>query len=369
MNLVTNIEYNFMDIDPVYLSDYLKQKGWKEQRKIKNLASVLSINIAEKQYSLLLPTTTEIPDYESRIIDVLRVLEKVEKRSQSELIKVFINVQSLAQKKQCEILSLRFKFKYKPEQTYFSAKKMGQVLSNLQNLFEATAKHHEGKQRISKEIQELSQIFVFETFQGSFGIKVNFPSESQAKEQLSLFPLSQRISETFLNLIKFSNIPDKENLRSLLKELNRKSAFEYRKFLMSLKNTEADFYTNWGSVNPNGGGSAKLDYQQIINTVDFINKMEEEAPEENTITGKIIGFNTKRKTLEFEDILDSNKDYIIGFKNEELTDLKSKKNNLELTEGKLYRVIFTEITSINPSTGEEKTERTLLDLDYYKQEN
>lgn len=366
MNLVTNIEYNLTDIDPIYLSNYLQENGWIEQRKIKNIASVFSLNITDKQYSLLLPTTTEIPDYESRIIDVLRVLEKVEKRSQSELIKVFINAQYLAKEKQSEILSLRFKFKDQPEQTYFSAQKMGNILTNLQDLCQALAIHHEGKNKISKEIQEQSEIFIFDTFQGSFGIKINFAHE----KQLSLFPeaetIAEKVSRTFLSLIKFSNEYDKENLKNLLKELNRKSAKLYRKFLMSLQQSEANFYANWGSVNPNGGDSAKLDYEQTLTTVDFINKMEEEEPEKNEIIGELIYFSKKRKRLGFEDILDNNKEFSIDLSTELYTNLKNK---LQLIEGRCYQVKFTEITFINSSTGEEKIERTLINLDYYNADN
>lgn len=366
MSLVKESTNNTLNsINPDFLYNYLLEKGWKEEEKIDDRACILSISLDEKKYSLLLPIDNKMSDYAYRILDVLRILEIVEKRSQSELIKVFINAQSLVKEKQCEILTLRFKFKYQPEQTYFSAKIMGEFLSNLQDFCEATATHHEGKQKMSKEIKELSEIFVFDTFQGSFGIKVNFTPEKQLKKQLSLFTLAEKVSRTFLDLIKFSNESDKENLKILLKELNSKSAKLYRKFLMSLQQSEANFYANWGSVNPNGGGSAKLDYEQILSTVAFINNMELEEAEENEIIGELIYFSKKKKRLGFED-LDDNQEFSI-----DLSDklYRSIKNKLKLIEGKLYTVKFKEITSINSSTGEEKIERTLIDLDYYNADN
>jgi len=363
MNLALNTEDDLANIVPTNLYNYLQENGWKEKRKIKNIASILSINIEDQEYSLLLPTTTEIPDYESRIIDVLRVLEIVEKRSTSELIKVLVSNQFIAQKQQNEILSLRFQFIDDEKLNTFPAQKMGEILTELQKLLVATGKNHEGilseKPKINKQIKEETQISILETFKGSFGIKFSFPSF----RQLDLFetPLAEKVSQTFLELIKLSNNNDKYQLKQFISTLDKKSASSYRKFLISLRKAEINLYTNWGSVNPQAGGYAYLEYSNILSTIDFINKIEEEKPQELHITGKLIAADAKKKSIKIEYETEDQKDEIlkINYDQEIINN-----NDIELIIDHFYDITIEEVVQINPSTTEEKITRTLTNIEH-----
>ncbi len=366
MNLVINTQDDLANDDlanivPINLYNYLQENGWKEKRKIKNIASVLSINIADKEYSLLLPTTTEIPDYESRIVDVLRVLEIVEKRSKSELIKIFISNQFIAQKEQKEILSLRFQFIYDEKQNIFSAQQMGEILTELQKLLVATGKNHEGilskKRKINTKIEEETKLFVFETFKGSFGIKFSFPPVKQLN--LLEAPLAEKVSRTFLELIRLSNQNNKNQLKQFILTLDRKSASSYRKFLTSLRKAEINLYTNWGSVNPQAGGYAYLEYSHILSTIDFINKIEEEEPQELIITGKLIAADAKKKNIKIEYDTEDKKDEILKINYDQgiIDD-----GNMELIIDHRYCLTVQEVMYINPSTAEEKITRTLINI-------
>lgn len=355
--ITTNIYSDINNIEPIYLYQYLQDHGWKEDRKIEDFASILTMKIEEQLFSLLLPLKKDIPDFDSRILDVFRTLEIVEKTPQSELIKVFINSNSIAQQKEREILSLRFQFISEAKKHEFPAKRIGDILVQLQNLFDATGQIESGiessKGKIKEEIINATQISVFETFKGSFGIKLCFPPINQT--HLFEEPLQERIAKHFLNLVDLSNKADKELLKQLLLKLKKRTASQYRKFLMSLISAEVNFYTDWGSLNPNAGGYATLSFENIINTVDFINKMEEEEPEEYTIQGELVAANKNKNNLELEDIKDKIK---------YSANISDSISNIELTIGKLYSATLREITSINPATCEEKIERTVIKLSY-----
>lgn len=172
-------------------------------------------------------------------------------------------------------------------------------------------------------------------------------------------PLAERVTETFIELIHLSNTVDKGRLKEYLLRLRRRSASRYRKFLMSLINSQANFYFDWGSVNPDKGGRAALDFENVINTIDFINKMEVEEPCEYIINGELIAANKNTHNLEIEDFQDSKK--YVGKANDNIIN----NQNIELIIGRLYSARIQEISSINPATGEEKTEYTIIDLSYW----
>ncbi len=174
-------------------------------------------------------------------------------------------------------------------------------------------------------------------------------------------PLGERVSETFIELIHLSNSPDKGRLKEYLLRLRKRSASRYRKFLMSLLNSEANFYFDWGSVNPEKGGKAVLSFDNVITTIEFINKMEVEDPSEYTVKGQLIAANKNTNNLEIEDFQDK-KRYI----GKAINNIVNSRD-IELTIGKLYTATIQEISSINPATGEEKTEYTIINLLYLEE--
>lgn len=355
---------NSIDPDSVYL--YLQNGGWKEVEKIDDRAIIFMMQKNDKRYSLLLPLAQDIPDFYSRMYDVLRVLEAIENRPKTEILNCFKNSHQIAFEQQTEIISLRFQFIYDQGKNKFSAKKIGLVLVSLQELFDAVGEFETGKEKdntqgkIAKYILEQTEISVFETFKGSFGVRLAF---ARLNQQLNFLenPLSERISQQFLELIKLSNNPDKENLKQILLKLKKKIASRYRKFLAELNRDQSNFYIDWGSLNPESGGHAYLSYENIVTTIDFINKMETENPEEIIVRGKLLSASK------------SNRNYleILSYDNQEKyrgdildSALKDENNeDIDLTIEHEYIVTFEQITSIHPATGEEKIERKVIKIE------
>ncbi|BAY96092.1 hypothetical protein NIES37_00180 [Tolypothrix tenuis PCC 7101] len=364
MNLPQEYLAVLNSIEPISVVDYLVTNGWVEEEKIDSRASIWAKRKNSKKFSILLPIDPEIPDFYDRIYEVFKTLEFFEQRPLSDIINAVRNVKDIAIEKQREILTLKFKFLYEESKRQVPAKKIGNVLTSIQELFNAVGQSESGHisehGKIQKEIIERTELCVFETFQGSFGIKLALAPHPQQLNFLER-PLGERVSETFIELIHLSNYPDKGRLKEYLLRLRKRSASRYRKFLMSLLNSEANFYFDWGSVNPEKGGKAVLSFDNVITTIEFINKMEVEDPSEYTVNGQLIAANKNTNNLEIEDFKD-NKRYI----GKAINNIVNNRD-IELTIGKLYTATIQEISSINPATGEEKTEYTIINLLYLEE--
>lgn len=354
-------EINSIELDKAI--DYLISNGWiKESENHDDTISVWVQNKNKMQFSLRLPLTREIADFSLIIKEALEILTEFENRPIAEILKSFLNSSYLAQKTLREILVIKFKFVYESKKKEESAKKIGKILTSLQDLFYAVGQLESGKGSksgtISQEIIDSTELSVIETFQGSFGIKLALPP---INEQLDLFgnTLSQKIFTSILRLVNLSNEKDKQRLKEELLRLKKMSASRYRKFLMQLVQSKANFYADWGSANPSKGGQASLNFENAISTIEFINKMEVEDPEEYVINGELISA-TKHKnslnSIEIEDF-ESGKKYAgkLGIN-----------INVELTIGRHYSAKIQEISSINPATGEEKNEYTVIELSLFR---
>ena len=353
-----NFDWESLDIDTLY--DYLINQGWQEERKLNNIASVLFIIQNNKKYCVILPLDKEVADFESRMYDLFKTLAVVEKRPTSAILEYFKSARQIALEKNCEVLSIRFQYIEDLHRQQFPVKQMGNVLASLQDVFNALGQALDSKQnsnrgRISKEILEKTEILIFDTFQGSFGVKLALESKL---EQLDLIdkPLREKVIDKFLKLTQFSDSSDKEKLQALLKTLNRRTASKYREFLLHIITSQSDLSIEWGSINSQAGGKANLSYSQTVNTVECINKMEVESPEEYTIEGELLSANKPRKTILIEGI-EEKKKYYLQIPGDIWHD-----PNIDLTIGNFYSVTFLEIISINPATSEEKIERTVTHL-------
>ena len=352
-----NFDWESLDIQSVY--EYLLNNGWQEERKPNSLATILSIIENNTKYSILLPLDKEIADFASRMYDVFRTLEVVEKRPTPEILEYFKNPHQIALEKNCEILSIRFQYIYDEHRQQFSVKHMGNVLTSLQDLFNALGQSESSQNisrgKIKKEILEKTEISIFDTFKGSFGVKLALAPKI---EQLELIekPLGEKVVDKFLKLTKLSDKSDKERLQNLLLQLDRRTASTYRKFLLNLMTSESNLSIEWGSVNPQAGGKANLSYSQTISTIECINKMEAEAPEEYNIEGELLSASKIKNTVLIKDIKEKKKYYI------QLPSNIWHDPNIDLTIGNFYSVTFLEIISINPATSEEKIERTVTHL-------
>lgn len=368
---MTQHNYKIIDydsIEPREVYSYLENNGWSEARKIDDRASILTIDKNNKQYSILLPLDKEIPDFASRMYDVLKTLEFIEARPKTEIIKAFKNTKDIALEKNCEILSLRLKSKDQPEKHELSAKTMGMLLTSTQDLLDAVGHSEKGYEsnqgKIPQEILEQTELSVFNTFKGSFGIQLSLPQKIE-KFSLSEQPLYEKVVEIFLELVKLSNEIEKEELKQLLLKIKRRASARYCDFLSSLIASESDLYIDWGSVNPDAGGYAFLSYDSTIKTVDFINKMKledlEPEPEKYKVIGKLLSADILRKTIKIKQLENGKLEKNKTFDGKILESILDNQN-IELTLGKIYSVNFQETTSINPATGEEKIERTAISI-------
>jgi hypothetical protein len=75
-------------IEPNILESYLKTKGWQEKARIyDNIAAIWRFKKEEnKEYEILLPFIQNQIDYAPRINDAIKTLQKVENRSQVEIL-------------------------------------------------------------------------------------------------------------------------------------------------------------------------------------------------------------------------------------------------------------------------------------------
>ncbi|MGM3308603.1 DUF1828 domain-containing protein [Anabaena sp. WFMT] len=358
---VSNKEINSIKLESVI--EYLSSNGWTEERKIsEGIASIWVQTKNHRQFSLLLPLDIEVPDFFMRMKEVLETLAYFENRLAPEILKSFLSSNYLAQEKQREILSIKFKFIYERNKKEGSAKKTGMILTSLQDLFYAVGQSESGKMlkrgKIQKEIIDVTEFSIIETFQGSFGVKLGLPS---INEQIDLYgnTFTQKVFIDILSLVNFSNEEDKQKLKEELVRLKKISASRYRKFLMYLVQYEANFYADWGSVNPAKGGQAVLSFENAISTIIFINKMEVEDPEEYVIHGELISATKHKNSLnsvEIED-LESKKKYAARL---------SINTAIELTIGRYYSAKIQEISSVNPATGEEKSDYTVIELSFFE---
>jgi hypothetical protein len=80
MTVSLNRSFDWNSLEPQRIYEYLENYGWEEERKLDDMAAILSINKNDKKYSILLPLDKEISDFTSRMYDVFRTLEVVEER-------------------------------------------------------------------------------------------------------------------------------------------------------------------------------------------------------------------------------------------------------------------------------------------------
>lgn len=351
-----NGSFDFNYLEPLAVYSYLEDNGWREERKIDTRGSILTTAKDDKKYSVLLPLEEDLPDFASRMSDLFRVLEVVESRPQSEIITGLIKVGEIAREKQREIIRIKFKSLEK-DRRELSAKTAIAILTSLQNLFDAVGQSEAGfnldNGRTPKEVLEKTELSVLET--GSFGMKLALPPHSISPNN-SEIPFAERVAATFWELVELSTIPEKEPLKQLLLKLEPKAVSSYGQFLVSLKGLKADIDVEWGSVNPHAGGRGSLSKTGIEKTIKYVKLWERNQHKIITVKGKLLAANLTQKTLKIEEI-ETGKNYVAKLSDELLNEPK-----FDLTIGRVYSAKFEELTSINPATGTEKTERTVMEL-------
>ncbi len=354
-----NGKFDFNSLEPQAVFGYLEDKGWKEEKKIDTRGSILITAKNDNKYSVLLPLEKDLPDFSSRMYDVLRVLEVVENRPQAEIIKGLINVEKIAKEKQREILILKFKSQDKQE---LPAAKMGNLLMSLQQFLAAVGQSETAinseNERNQKGVLKKIQLSVLET--GDFGIKLGLPPHKDLSNDSEIL-LAERVAATFLELVESSANPDKEPLKQLLLKLERKAVSSYGQLLVSLKGLKADICVEWGSVNPEAGGRGSLSKTDIQKAIKYVKFWQRQQHQIITVRGKLLGANLSKNIVTIEEV-NTGKNYVAKLREELL-----KEGKFDLTIGRVYSAKFEELISINPATGTEKTRRTVMELAEFKE--
>lgn len=354
-------------IKPEAVLEYLQQNGWSKREDFSERAQIwiYSNDQGDRSYEVLLPTTTELPDYASRMDDVFRVLESAEQRPQSEIFNDLVDVRAIAADKQREILNLHFYFEAEDRQTSIeaSAKHLGAILESLQALFDSLGQVKAGRPspfgKVAKDITDQTQLSVLGTFKGSFGLRLALapqPNEQQPNlfNQLTPEPLGEQVTQEFLEILSQTHEQSLEQLSDRLITLQRRTASSYRKFLLSLLDANANLKVDWGSLNPNRGGTAAITSTDAIATVEAIRKIEADAPQEYQLIGELLAASKSNKTFELRNM--ENDAALSG----KIADEVINSGEVELTIGKLYNATVREQISVSPITGEGKVERMLI---------
>lgn len=357
-------------IKPAKVIEYLQEQNWQESGKIGESASIWErFNALGKKRSILLPLDINVPDYTARMYDVFRTLEAVENRSQIELFNDLVDVSVIAEEKNQEILNLKLDF-FSDENKNFiyeaSAKHLGIIMESMQKLLDAIGQIKIGRPnpfgKVSKDITDQTRVNVLGTFKGSFGIRLALPPSPQQFHLLDR-PLGEQVIETFFTILQGSSEQNFEYLTEQLMLLQKRGAVNYRKFLWSLCDADANISLDWGSPNSAKGGSVSLSAMDALSSIRLIEKLEAETPQDYTLTGELLGADRPRKTFKIRNLED---DTIFSGK---ISDEVLSNTEVELTIDKLYNVTIREVISISSATGEGQIERTLIHINSWHLES
>ena len=359
----------YNNVKPDKVLEYLRLSGWHKHSNFSDRAAIWVYNNANgKQFQALLPLTTDIPDYASRMDDVFRVLALVEQRSQSEIFNDLVDVTAIATDKGREVLNLRFNFDSDVtgvSEIEASAKHLGVILESLQNLFDSIAQVKAGRPspfgKVAKEITDQARLSILGTFKGSFGVRLAIAPKPE-QQQLSLTdtlenqPLGELVIDEFFKVLEQSHDRNFEHLSDRLTNLQRRTTSNYRKFLLSLSDADASLAIDWGSLNTNRGGSARITAEDAIASIETIKKLEVEAPQEYQVMGELLAASKTGKTFELRNMEDDSR--LSG----KISDEILEDRNIKLTIGTLYNATLREKIAVSSITGEGKVDRVLIKI-------
>lgn len=176
------------------------------------------------------------------------------------------------------------------------ARKFGGILTVTQELVDALGQASMGEPTIrgpiSGEILQRTQLQVSHTFPGSFGVQF---LATEFSDLLDHSLISKALTE-------FSNIilaKDSEDLLSnKLHSLRGRVTSKYRRLLKELADLNSGISFEWGSVNPSMGGTFELTSEEVRSAYAIVDRMEVAMAQEMTISGKLIGFNSRTRRYE-----------------------------------------------------------------------
>lgn len=353
------------EIDSNTVLKYLETNGWLKVESKSTPEYIISKYLIQdsKEAFVLLPLDNSIPDFPSRIYDLIKVLAVVEQRPQSSVLDSLKSAREFAEEIDRDVLNFKLKFKNR-DQREVPAGGLGKFLTSFQNLVNGIAQAHSGSPNaqglIPNIILNQSQISVVGSFEGSFGLRIaSIPPPKM--EQLDAFqkpePLIREAFKELFYLVKASQ--DRNNdrlLKETLVKLGKRSASSYRSFLIALSDLKTDNDIEWGSPDKELGDSIEFSHKAVLRALSIVTKDIAETPIEFEIFGEWIGGNKRQKNFEVKDIANG-KTYRGNVCDTALKDIEVP--NIS----QLYNVIILEEPSLNEATQEISRKYTLLKLE------
>jgi hypothetical protein len=368
MNFPAMTLEKFNDLEPQKVANYLRDSRWHETEVAENHHAIWKLKHAsEGEYILLLPLNQAIPDFPDRMYDVVRTLAAIEKRSEAAIFNDLDSAARLACEEDREILHMHLYFPKEQNYPEAPAKKLGKLLSDLQDALDALGQFEDGKTnpvgKISKEITDQTNLDVVGFFKGSFGIRLAATPPNAQQLNLLEVPLAEKVIDDFIRLLNSSK--NVEELRGLMGIFQQRAASRYRRFLLSLTDAEADLRLEWGSPNPGKGGSANLSCFDAWRAIEICDEVETAAPEELNIIGYLIAVNSEQKTFRIRDRHDGT--VYFGKVSDEVFD-----SGVDLVVGKppkLCKALILQTLEEKPATGESISKNKLLHLEFIAPKN
>ena len=229
---------------------------------------------------------------------------------------------------------------------------LGKIFGKLQDVINAIGMICVQSQRITEDIKSKMQISLLEVGAGSFDIRL------ASTKSVDLFSDSDsgnafgNAIEEFMKLLNAGS--NQDELKRLLEQLKLKVAEDYTEFLQSLNESVIDTKFKWTSPNPGRGGIAFLSNPQMRETIEILQRFQEEVPSTFTITGTLMGAFLRSKRFEIET---TEKTYTGDIADEAIETVSNA------TLSREYTVTIQEITQRNEATDEiTKPKYQLLSL-------
>jgi hypothetical protein len=292
----------FHSLEPQTVANYLRDSRWHETEVEENHHAIWKLNHLNKtEYFVLLPLNVEIPDFPSRMYDLVRTLASIEKRSEDELFNDLDSAARIAQEQRREILNLHLYFPSDQSRPEAPARKLGCLLTALQDTLDAIGQFEMGgikpMGRVPQEITNQTNLDVIGLFKRTFGIRLG----TVPLGQLNLFevPLAETVMDYFLTLLNSSQ--NEPQLRELMVRFQPRVLSRYRRFLLALADIEVSLRIEWGSQNPEKGRTAELSSVEVLQAINICDEVEMIPSEELEIFGELIAVNSEQKTFKIRD--------------------------------------------------------------------
>lgn len=176
------------------------------------------------------------------------------------------------------------------------ARKLGGILASTQELVDALGQAAQGEPTvrgpIPAELLQRTKINVSHSFRGSFGVQFR---STQYSDLLDHSLIAAALRELF-NLLQAEDSEDL--LSNKLHALKGRVASKYRRLLKELADIDSGIALDWGSVSPNGGGEFQLSADQVKRAYAIVDRIDIEMAQEITVSGKLIGFNSRTQRYE-----------------------------------------------------------------------